>query len=131
TQELADKSPSTCSTALSGRTPGPSENKQSLANLSDATKATLEDAIVDVLRTSATAPQSPASQQDALAVMTPIIKSMYQKYGDQLRVLQGASPASLSMSDKSVCILVADLYGRIAALPLNQAGPALRSMMTK
>lgn len=127
-KEMKRRSPGLCFATMTRTTPSRADTDGMLTGSMDAVQDTMEDAIVDVIRSSATTPQPAASRDAVMKTLTPVIQAMQRKYGNDLRILQGASPSSLGVSEETACDIGVDLYERLAELPPEQAGPAMRGL---
>ncbi|WP_188698391.1 hypothetical protein [Silvimonas amylolytica] len=130
-RELGKTAPGICFASITGKLPNSADFQKAQAAIMDSNnplKAKAEDAMIDVLRSSATDPQKPGTREQVIATVTPLVQAMAQKYGNKLRILQGVSPSSVGVDDATACDIMADFYGRVTTLAPEKAGTVLRGM---
>ena len=84
-------------------------------------------ALGDVIKTSATSPQSVPKEAEISSFMQPVIEELARNYGQEMAVLQ--APTAPGANKAKVCQMTIVLYDRILQLPSDQAGLIIRYLI--
>jgi len=89
--------------------------------------ASLAEAKIKVIESSAQNPQQPASTEQFEAAMKKIGRKLGQRYGAKAGVLLRLTDPNVDKAD--ACELVTAMYEEAARLPQSEAGPVIRRML--
>jgi hypothetical protein len=85
-------------------------------------------ALDEIVKTSNSKRPKPP-EKDVIAIMQPMFASLQEKHGDSVSIIQ--NPTAPGVDKEKVCSITRDLYQKVAALPVDQAGLTLRWMFAQ